>query len=211
MEKDYIEVTRKNIKGIMAESKRSVRGRLLIAEPGCNSFSNSIVDANIDLWNSPIFDSENSFYIRRGSTKKNGKDWQTNWGMDRSYLLRPIPNPTGDEEWDYCRESFDKLITGSYEFKIGFQSVNGRGGIFPTNGITLYFPKTVSIESAFRNALSHMIRRINKTIEKEALQFTPLKKEYEERIVQYALADYENGEIFRKNVKAGLDADEYLF
>jgi len=209
MEK-YVKVTSQNTREIMEELKRK-RGRLLISEPGYQSFPQGhIIDAHIGLWDSPIIDSRTSFHVQRGSVKKNGEDWQTNWERDRNYLLRPVLNPTGDQTWDFCRELFDKLIIDSYEFEIGFQSVVGRE-IFADNGITLYIPKSASIESAFKKGISYIVRQINKTIEKEKLQQRTFSKMDEERITQYAMKDYVSGKIFQHNVRAGLEVDALLF
>jgi hypothetical protein len=208
MEKD-IEVTSLNIGEIGKELKKK-NGKLLISEAGYQSFPNTyIIDAHMGLWNSPVLDSEKSFHVQRGSVRNNNENWQTDWERDRDYLLKPIPSPTGEPRWDSCRELFNSLVIGSYEFEIGFQSVVGRG-IFADNGITLYIPKSASIEFAFRKGLSHIVRKINLTINREKLQQKAFSRKDEEKIIQYALADYTGGKIFQGNVRAGLEADALL-
>lgn len=210
MEEDYVEVTPQNVRKIREELKRP-NGRLLISEPGYQSFKPSyIIDAHIGLWDSPVFDSETSFHVQRGSMKRNGEDWQTNWEKDRDYSLRPHPESTGDKVWDSCRELFDKLVLGFYEFKIGFQDTVGRG-IFADNGITLYIPRNASLGPAFRKGLSHMVRQINQTIEQKKLPQKPFTEEDVERIAQYIIKDYINRQVFEHNIRAGLEADAVLF
>lgn len=101
----------------------------------------------------------------------------------------------------------EKLILGSYEFKIKFQSVVGRG-IFSENGITLYLPDRDSLKPAFEKGLSHMIKQINMTIEKKGLPRRLIDQKSIEEITQYVIKDYMNREAFNHNIQAGLEADK---
>jgi hypothetical protein len=212
MQEEYIEITPENIKEIRKSKTKT--GKLLISEPRFRNTPNHIIDAFIGLWNCPIFDSNKnypfSFHVKRGRKMIGNEEWQTNWEKDRDYLLRPIPDPTGNKSWDACRELSDKLILGKYEFKISFQGAVGRAGKFSENIQRLYIPPKISIEPAFRKGLSAIVKKINQTIQTKNLDLNIIDDEAIEKIIQYVVKDYENGEIFMHNVQASVEADYFL-
>jgi len=198
MAEDYIKITRKNL-GEIAEKLKEKAGRVIFSGPDIFGFGEK---AELSLYDHPLIEEDNWFYTSRGSKKNKGRKLATRWENDRSYSLRPIPEPTGDAAWNICRDLAEKLVLGKYQFEIGFQSTVG-GTLFAENKLALFIPRENSLEPAFYHALSHAAKLINnkkKTISEEHVKL----------MLDYVMQDLNDKKVFRKNVSAGMEADSVL-
>ncbi|MDP3052456.1 MAG: hypothetical protein Q8N22_00675 [bacterium] len=196
---DFIIVNQENLESI-AKELTNKKGHILIAEPGHGSFENNVIDAHLSFYGQPLTEKDkygDCMYVERGERK------------DRNYLLRPKPQPSNNPLWNSCRDSFERLAIGPYEFSINLQSTVGRG-LFTEKGITLYIPKDTPLKPAFRYGLSHIVEQINATNKKEKNKQFLIKETDIEKIVDYAIEDLKTNKIFSKNVSAGVMADQVL-
>ena len=184
-------VTRKNA-GKISRIPQEKKGYLLIAQPGPNSFGQSVIDARIDLFYKPNFPREAFGFTGDYLTIDRDKDRDKH----RQYFLKPIPEPTGDPCWDTARDFFEKLKVGTYQFSISPQTIVGMG-INHKKGITLYISPKTSLEKAFITALGFIMNQIDHRF--EVTDF--------EAIIKYIMTDLKNKSVLKKNMKAGQEAD----
>lgn len=216
MPNDFTQVTPENAIEIQ-ERLQKQEGKVVIAEYGYQSFplrsegwkgkiiGMNVRDVRLDLYDSPLINisgEEHRLFTERGEELRGGVPWQTGWEKDRQYLLKEIPEPTGDDVWDGCRELFKSLRFGNYKFEIGLQATTGRG-LFSGYGVglTMFVPKTKSLAPAFREGLMRMVAKLN------ACAGAGIEKRNIEEMIQYMTHDLETGEVLAHNVEAGLDAD----
>lgn len=196
----FVMITPENLR-ITSERLSRNEGRILIAQPGPGSYRNEIRDVYLHLFAHPLIDvGRNFLYTQRGSEKRGEESWQTNWEDDREYLLRLRPQRSEDSVTNFCRELFDRLRIGDYEFHIGFQSMVGCG-IFPENGLSMHIlPGEENLRQAMVYGLKHVVNQMpeqNRTFLLNAA----------EQIVDYAINDFKDNKTFKANVSAGMEAD----
>jgi len=198
-------VTRENTKEV-AEMLRNSGGTILITEAGpLSSFPGAILDVHLSLFGHASIRGPWLNAKRVVEAEK-----QTGWENDRDYLLRPIPESSGDAEWDTERESFEKMtLGGCFHFQIGFQMVCIRSLEYD-RGLILYVPPGRSMKKAFSFALKGFTREVNLWLEREGKAFR-FDDGHITEIVNYAVRDLENGEVLKRNVRAGVDADLKFF
>ncbi|MEK7514266.1 MAG: hypothetical protein AAB587_00365 [Patescibacteria group bacterium] len=196
---DFIVVTKESLNAVRRDMFWK-KGRILIAERGYNQ-----ADAHLYLYDRPVI-GKDSISTYRGEKTINGVSWQTNWENDRWYTLRPVPELSADSLTNSCRELFEGLAVGRYEFSIGFHSTVYRG-LFADKGVTLYIPKKNSLRLAFQCGLKHVINLISKDYKKKDRITALLGEISVENIVDYMLNDLSNSNVFNKNVAAGMEAD----
>lgn len=201
---DFSIITQENLRRV-GRTLSIKKGSILIVESGFGSFNNGIVDAHLSFFSRPFLD-DNWLSVKRGEKKVYGETHQTNWEGDRDYVLRPKREPTGNPVHDLCCDLFEKMIIGSYEFKIGFQATVGRS-VFAPNGLSLFVPKDVSPRSAFYYGLSQIIEKMNAHNKAEKNKKFFIWETDIGRLADYAIEDLRNSEVFRKNVSAGMEAD----
>jgi len=181
---DYTIVTKKNF-GKISRIPKKDKGYILIAQPGPNSFGQSVVDARIDLFYKPTL---NDDFL--------SINWDKGRDMHRQYFLKPTPRPTGNKDWDTARDFFEKLKVGKYEFSISPQTTVGMGVRYK-NGIILYVSPNTSLETAFIKALGFIMSQIDYQFEATDLWV----------IINYITADLITQSVLKNNMRAGQAAD----
>ena len=196
----FVIITPENLR-IISENLSKKEGRILIAEPGPGSYRDDICDVYLHLFAHPLIDTEKEFlYTQRGSAKRGEESWQTNWEDDREYFLRSRPQPSKDSVTNFCRELFDRLQVGAYEFHIGFQSMVG-GSVFPSNGLSMYvLPGDETLKQAMIYGLKYVV---NKMPEQNKIFLLGVA----DKIADYAIKDFKDNKIFKANISAGMEAD----
>ena len=186
---------------------RSDEGRILIGRPGYRSFREMVFDATILLYDHPRIEKDSRGFAlstNRGSKIVEGQSWQTGWENDREYILRQL-TPAPDAATAIGRSMFESLPCGeNWEFRISFPDAV-YFGLDLENSAILYIPRTSDIEPALRFALCYMVERINTSAKENAI--APARVE---EMIVYAVNDLRTGEVFGRNVQAGLDADALL-
>lgn len=194
----FIIINQENLNSISAELACG-KGRVLIANPGYQSYQDNVVDARFDLYDHPLIE-ENTLFTRHGHRKINNENWQTGWQKDREYILRLRQTKSENPTVNFCRLLHNSLTVGSYEFNIGFQSKVSMWP-FPQGIVCIYIPKEKKINSAFAHALKSVISQMKEG--KELL----LQESVINEIVNYVKEDLVTSKTFRNNVSAGLQAD----
>lgn len=197
----FVILNEENLKDA-AEELAHGRGRILVAEKLQYRCVKEVRDVTLILFAKPLIDPDKLWlHTNRGSVKINGVDWQTGWENDRQYIFRPIPEPSEDPLVNDCSNLSDRLVTGPYEFSIGFQPYIGMNILFQ-NSVFLFIPNNRDLRPAFMHGLTHFLKQMKGDRQ--------LLTEAAERAADYAMDDLKTGKVFRKNVAAGMEADAIL-
>jgi hypothetical protein len=194
-------VTPYNLKSI-AERLTTEGGRIIIAQPGPDSYKNEVVDADLDLFANPSIDPGEKFLCtNRGHRKIKGIIWQTKWQNDRNYFLHFASAKTNP---------FKRSLTlvGQYEFIIGFEFQEKSTSLFPKKSITLFIPKGKHFKPAFIYAIKILIRRMN-LFSRQDGSVIPIGKLEIEKMADYAEKDLRDKK-FKKALVAWKEADSLL-
>lgn len=189
--KSSVMVTERNFVSV-AKRLKEQGGSILLVRP--SSF-NREKDVTIDLFASPKLIPKGR-WLEAGCTKTS----------NRAYLLRPIPEPTGNQSWDLARTLFQELILEErYQFKISMQSMTCLGPI-GREGVVIYVPSPEAMAGALVRAFTWAIERINLTLYERGDPFR-LKDDNVPLLVEYTMRDLKTGEVVRHNTQAGMEAD----
>lgn len=201
---EYTEVTFENAEEVEKQLEK-VGGYVLILSN--SSSSQTTLATSISLY------SHARIRIKREGRKQMsigrvGDEWRN----DRSYLLRQIPEPTGDASWDMARSLFEKMnISNQFEFKIGPESCLCR--IFYLDSPVQYYPKMIlyiprmeCMKSAFEAIIQRTISDIQFGL-KELRNPFEFEKDSRKKIIDYIMQDLEDSKVFTRNVSAGQEAD----
>ena len=133
----------------------------------------------------------------RGSKNICGKNWQTGWECDRSYIIQPHQKPADDTAWNAAREFFDRMPIGKgHTLKIGFEGCVAKT-LFVEESTVIFVPNSTDRREAFSFALEI------------AWKLLGLELPDSERAaaLDYVLNDLRDGKVFKHNVDAGTEAD----
>ncbi len=161
-------------------------------------------DINIDLAQIALFFNP---HIPNGT-----QNWlvapDTSMSNNIEYVLKKIPEPTQNKNWNVARELFENIKIGNgYQFAINPCSIGGLGAYYNNPCLSLYIP---SLEF-FRDACTEILEKTVATMDNDMLRWRKLKtgitKEDIARMVSYATRDLNEGKVLKKNMQAGIDAD----
>jgi hypothetical protein len=193
-ENGFTIVTLENIGEIAAKLAKE-EGKILVAEPGPESWEEETLDVEMFLFAHPLIDLAGPFspllYSDRGSVK----NCQTGWQQDREYILRPKRKGPS-----YFFPAQKELDLKDHEFLIGFLALCATS-FLREKGQVLYFGDDQAFKKVFVYGLKSVVSQIKEDSVKKALL------EASEHIADYAIEDLKIGKVFNRNVAAGIQAD----
>lgn len=186
----YCALKHRNAKDVRKELLSG--GHIIIAAPG----SGCVGDIEINFYHRPRIN-------RKGDVLncKRSKE------QGRAYLLRLRQEKSFNTLSDFCKNFFERLYVGFYDFEINPQCCTSRG-LFEKNGITIYVSHQKSFPSAFRYALKHMIEQEGSY--HESYSIPAPNEEHLGVIIEYVMKDLKTGDVLKKNISAGEEADKLL-